>query len=615
MKLEGTNDSNNVTKNKFIEAVMDSLNISIKKNVPEVKIEINNNNNIITNISNNDIINDNGENAEANKLLNMSQVMKTASMKAVPSTKDSPSHDSRSLNILAAAAEQLRKEEEMKTKLPQCRTKQSANQEQDKEDVYHNPRIRSLITSEHRQTLKQFYEKNSHPTKEDLEELIKKMPFPKRVLQVWFQNMRARDRRRARIFMGRQTEMCILDREHVGSIESYNDDEERQNKLSNQSSVLRENNFEDKSDQNTDVLENKNSSLHHARDKELCDNQPEKESQQQVDEPLDLTICSNHSSDLNHVNKNSTIDKTIDVDNCLKRMDNVEQSECGDVVLNLSIKTRQDPEDQMTTESKPATIQSLSPTCSLQSSSSPISSLSSPSSLLIKLKNNNSKALNDVIFKKDVATIKITDLQAPATSANNSVSSNCDVSSKINSNNSNDVINNGNSNASDNITEHNGISSINNDVNSKSNTSIVDIKTDSNQSGIVNKKRVQNISKMCQVLFQCDQCDKVFNKQSSLTRHKYEHSGKRPFGCDKCEKAFKHKHHLTEHLRLHSGERPFVCHQCNKSFSHSGSYSQHVNNQLKYCRGNAAASHKSNHHLLIGKFHCKAFNNLPTQQN
>lgn len=27
-------------------------------------------------------------------------------------------------------------------------------------------------------------------------------------------------------------------------------------------------------------------------------------------------------------------------------------------------------------------------------------------------------------------------------------------------------------------------------------------------------------------VFQCNQCDKSFNKQSSLARHKYEHSGK-----------------------------------------------------------------------------------------
>ncbi|KAK7074403.1 Zinc finger E-box-binding homeobox 2, partial [Halocaridina rubra] len=85
-------------------------------------------------------------------------------------------------------------------------------------------------------------------------------------------------------------------------------------------------------------------------------------------------------------------------------------------------------------------------------------------------------------------------------------------------------------------------------------------------------------------IFQCDQCDKSFNKQSSLARHKYEHSGQRPFKCDLCPKAFKHKHHLTEHSRLHTGEKPYQCHKCLKRFSHSGSYSQHMNHRYSYCK-------------------------------
>jgi len=68
----------------------------------------------------------------------------------------------------------------------------------------------------------------------------------------------------------------------------------------------------------------------------------------------------------------------------------------------------------------------------------------------------------------------------------------------------------------------------------------------------------------------CDICEKTFNKQSSLARHKYEHSGVRPFICDICKKAFKHKHHLAEHRRLHTGEKPFQCTKCFKRFSHSG---------------------------------------------
>lgn len=84
--------------------------------------------------------------------------------------------------------------------------------------------------------------------------------------------------------------------------------------------------------------------------------------------------------------------------------------------------------------------------------------------------------------------------------------------------------------------------------------------------------------------FICDQCDKAFSKQSSLARHKYEHSGQRPHKCDICTKAFKHKHHLTEHKRLHSGEKPFQCSKCLKRFSHSGSYSQHMNHRYSYCK-------------------------------
>ncbi|XP_075443824.1 zinc finger E-box-binding homeobox 1 isoform X3 [Ascaphus truei] len=88
-------------------------------------------------------------------------------------------------------------------------------------------------------------------------------------------------------------------------------------------------------------------------------------------------------------------------------------------------------------------------------------------------------------------------------------------------------------------------------------------------------------------MYACDLCDKIFQKSSSLLRHKYEHTGKRPHECGICTKAFKHKHHLIEHMRLHSGEKPYQCDKCGKRFSHSGSYSQHMNHRYSYCKKEA----------------------------
>merc|ERR1711972_277474 len=85
-------------------------------------------------------------------------------------------------------------------------------------------------------------------------------------------------------------------------------------------------------------------------------------------------------------------------------------------------------------------------------------------------------------------------------------------------------------------------------------------------------------------IFACNMCNKSFSKNSSLQRHRYEHTGERPWSCQICQKSFKHKHHLTEHTRLHTGEKPYECDKCGKRFSHSGSYSQHMNHRYSYCK-------------------------------
>ncbi|KAL6103784.1 zeb1 [Pungitius sinensis] len=105
-----------------------------------------------------------------------------------------------------------------------------------------------------------------------------------------------------------------------------------------------------------------------------------------------------------------------------------------------------------------------------------------------------------------------------------------------------------------------------------------DEQNDSDPAALMKKRRLEN------GVYPCDLCFKVFQKGSSLLRHKYEHTGKRPHECNVCMKAFKHKHHLIEHSRLHSGEKPYQCDKCGKRFSHSGSYSQHMNHRYSYCK-------------------------------
>ncbi|XP_065118227.1 zinc finger E-box-binding homeobox 1 isoform X2 [Paramisgurnus dabryanus] len=110
--------------------------------------------------------------------------------------------------------------------------------------------------------------------------------------------------------------------------------------------------------------------------------------------------------------------------------------------------------------------------------------------------------------------------------------------------------------------------------------SVSGVEDQNDEDSPVQKKR----KKISAGMYACNLCDKIFQKSSSLLRHKYEHTGKRPYECGICQKAFKHKHHLIEHTRLHSGEKPYQCDKCGKRFSHSGSYSQHMNHRYSYCK-------------------------------
>lgn len=60
-------------------------------------------------------------------------------------------------------------------------------------------RVRSLIADEQLAILKENYARNPRPKREELSRIAERIGFPVRVVQVWFQNTRARDRREGRL--------------------------------------------------------------------------------------------------------------------------------------------------------------------------------------------------------------------------------------------------------------------------------------------------------------------------------------------------------------------------------------------------------------------------------
>ncbi|XP_073981800.1 Zn finger homeodomain 1 isoform X3 [Rhodnius prolixus] len=60
-------------------------------------------------------------------------------------------------------------------------------------------RVRSQIADEQLQILKSYYAINPRPKREELARIAERVGFPVRVVQVWFQNNRARDRREGRL--------------------------------------------------------------------------------------------------------------------------------------------------------------------------------------------------------------------------------------------------------------------------------------------------------------------------------------------------------------------------------------------------------------------------------
>lgn len=77
--------------------------------------------------------------------------------------------------------------------------------------------------------------------------------------------------------------------------------------------------------------------------------------------------------------------------------------------------------------------------------------------------------------------------------------------------------------------------------------------------------------------FQCDICDKSFDKNWQLNRHtRVFHLNIKNYTCDYCNRAFKQLYHLQEHITTHTGEKKFQCDICSKTFSRMSSLRKHM---------------------------------------
>lgn len=76
--------------------------------------------------------------------------------------------------------------------------------------------------------------------------------------------------------------------------------------------------------------------------------------------------------------------------------------------------------------------------------------------------------------------------------------------------------------------------------------------------------------------FQCEVCERRFNRKSCLTEHMLTHSGIRPYSCTLCSMSFTKNYNLQVHMGTHSTARPYKCVICEADFKRNDYLKAHM---------------------------------------
>ena len=83
--------------------------------------------------------------------------------------------------------------------------------------------------------------------------------------------------------------------------------------------------------------------------------------------------------------------------------------------------------------------------------------------------------------------------------------------------------------------------------------------------------------------FSCEECDKLFKRKADMKKHNtYSHTVKSTvfeeqtsYICGECHAVFKTNSRLKEHQIIHSNEKHFVCEKCDKSYNSQSNLIKH----------------------------------------